>query len=458
MTVECPNFYESAILITNRFLEALAERANVKPFVLSESLWSKQHDGVFIRQHGNRLYWPEMFYQVQQDIRSTEEFIQFVDALNSEEKLARNLGVVGTRFGRRNVDEFNIAFRLVRKFLFENRIENFDIDTFNSVYLGIEKDLLSDEVEFERVTPLCGFNMDGDELQLAENISIVKLSESEILRILNLGVALGSVTGGIGGYGIINDLNEYAIKITKRFPKLYGDDDAQIGPESDDLFKGVVENSIVDGLRIFKTGRVFPITSTYRAKGVFEFGVGFSFERQVPPFMKEKYQLDKSEFDEFKQFWNRKNKSDTSDRKYLDVAIRRFSQANDRSNDEDEIIDLMIASESLFLASDGGNQGELSYRLSHRAAMYLGSSLENQKYMFNFMRSAYNVRSKIVHGDTPDLPKKQDGNKYESLKDFCRDLEEYLRQGVKKAIASKDDEKKIDWDSIIFPVKEKEFQ
>lgn len=452
MFVECPSFYESAILIANRFLEALFDRANVKPFVLSESLWSKQHDGVFIRQHGNRLCWPEMFYQVQQDIKSEKEFIQFVEALKSEERLARNIGLVGTIFGRRNVDELNIAFRLVRQFLFDDRIESFDIDAFNTVYLEIENDLLSDEVEFERITPLCGFRMDGNELQLAENISIVKLAESEILRILNLGISLGSVAGGIGGYGAINDVNEYGIKITKKFPKLYEGMDVQIGPESDYLFSSVVENSIVDGLRVFKTGRVFPITSIYKAKGVFELGVGFSFERQVPPFMKDKYELNRSEFDEFKDFWKIKNTSDASSRKYLDVAIRRFSQANDRSNDEDEFVDLMIAAESLFLASDGGNQGELSYRLSHRAAMYLGSSIEHQKYIFNFMRNAYNVRSKIVHGDTPSLPKKQDGNRYESLKDFSRDLEGYLRFGVKRAIASNVGERKIDWDSIIFPL------
>ena len=67
------------------------------------------------------------------------------------------------------------------------------------------------------------------------------------------------------------------------------------------------------------------------------------------------------------------------------------------------------------------------------------------------MQEAYNVRSSIVHGSEPKLPKKADKSKYESLEDFCNDLDQYLRISIKKAMSSEGIAKEIDWSSIIFP-------
>jgi hypothetical protein len=98
------------------------------------------------------------------------------------------------------------------------------------------------------------------------------------------------------------------------------------------------------------------------------------------------------------------------------------------------------------------SQGELKYRLSHRAAMFIGESSKEQRYIFGFMGKAYDVRSAIVHGSTPKLPKKMDNSDY-TLEEFCCDIEKHLRISIKKTMTqmSRTENNTIDWIAVIFP-------
>jgi hypothetical protein len=77
----------------------------------------------------------------------------------------------------------------------------------------------------------------------------------------------------------------------------------------------------------------------------------------------------------------------------LNIALRRFNAAY-HGNIEDRLIDHMIALESLYLGKDQ----ELKYRLAIRAAYLLGTD-KTRKIIFNEIKSAYDLRSTIVHGN-----------------------------------------------------------
>ena len=99
-------------------------------------------------------------------------------------------------------------------------------------------------------------------------------------------------------------------------------------------------------------------------------------------------------------------------------------------------------------------QGELRYRLSHRAALYMGESSEKRREFFDFFRKAYDIRSQIVHGSSSlKLPLKPDGNKY-TLVELTENLQEMLREALKKAVrlsASSGSTKRLaDWESLMF--------
>ena len=124
------------------------------------------------------------------------------------------------------------------------------------------------------------------------------------------------------------------------------------------------------------------------------------------------YTLDKSEVQPFAKFFNKIYKMSLE--KY-DLAIEYFNKSyTEPYTPRDSFLDLMITLENLFLK--GTNQ-ELSYRISMRMAYVLGKDKEDRKNIFDFIKDAYNLRSKIVHGEKSD---KLDNQKFLELRELTR--------------------------------------
>jgi hypothetical protein len=64
-----------------------------------------------------------------------------------------------------------------------------------------------------------------------------------------------------------------------------------------------------------------------------------------------------------------------------------------RTGREDQLVDLVIALEALFSPSRGG---ELAFRIAHRAALLLGSDLEERKTIAAFLKKVYGGRSHLA--------------------------------------------------------------
>lgn len=146
-------------------------------------------------------------------------------------------------------------------------------------------------------------------------------------------------------------------------------------------------------------------------------------------------QFSDSACDDVGYFYGALNERRVQHHKGLLQAVRRFSYAMDKHRDEDRILDVMIAAEALFLSDTGDarDKGELKYRLSLRAAFFLGSDGREREEVFRFMKLAYDARSSIAHGGTPDKlrdPKGVDVDLYL----FTRHLERYLRRALRKAV------------------------
>jgi hypothetical protein len=175
-------------------------------------------------------------------------------------------------------------------------------------------------------------------------------------------------------------------------------------------------------------------------------------------------EVDGPSLNSFKQFWNTLQSEHIKKRKFLDVAIRRFSYAHDRHRLEDRIIDLMIAAESLFLSDYNKENpyiGEIRYRLSLRAACFLDSRRESQVLIFRQMKAAYDLRSKIAYGGDAEnvkLPKQPD-ERSTQLQYFVSTIQVYLRHALRKAIGlALQPETPIElvkWDELIFSLDEK---
>jgi hypothetical protein len=85
---------------------------------------------------------------------------------------------------------------------------------------------------------------------------------------------------------------------------------------------------------------------------------------------------------------------DSSKKKQLQSAIERFDRALRRQKSEDAAVELSVALEALL----GDGSGELTWKLSLRAAILRGGDKGSRLYARSLVTSLYRLRSDVLHG------------------------------------------------------------
>jgi hypothetical protein len=83
------------------------------------------------------------------------------------------------------------------------------------------------------------------------------------------------------------------------------------------------------------------------------------------------------------------------DRDLPSLAFRRYALSLEKKSFEDQLLDLWIGLESLFVPD--GKKGEITYKLRVRMAYYFGEDYEQREKIAQFIKKSYNHRSEIVH-------------------------------------------------------------
>lgn len=149
--------------------------------------------------------------------------------------------------------------------------------------------------------------------------------------------------------------------------------------------------------------------------------------------------MSEGEVPEFLELWRLQEKGGEG----FGFSIRRFNLAFDRGLPEDRIVDLVIAAESLFLSDLGvRDRGELRFRFALRAAKFIEHPVYGEREVFRVMLRAYDVRSRIVHGSSPEDTKLPD-NQSAQLPTFIDAIEELVRLGIRKGLSMKGEGRKL---------------
>jgi hypothetical protein len=207
-------------------------------------------------------------------------------------------------------------------------------------------------------------------------------------------------------------------------------------------------------LRVFKAGRV-------SASGSFQYTMSWwddvsPAQGSIGPLFgwhaAQPYVLADEEVTRLREFWSSFKKA--HDRPTIASALRRFSFAGDRTLPEDEIVDLLIASESLFFSDiSRADRGEFRFRLSTRVALLLGETADERKSIAKFMRHAYDARSGIVHGGDPGAENLRtlEGHRV-SAAECAAVLMELLRRALRTAIGFEASGQGFppNWDELMF--------
>jgi hypothetical protein len=85
---------------------------------------------------------------------------------------------------------------------------------------------------------------------------------------------------------------------------------------------------------------------------------------------------------------------DSAKKKQLQSAIERFDRALRRQKSEDAAVELSVALEALL----GDGSGELTWKLSLRAAILRGGDKDKKLYARSLVTSLYQLRSDVLHG------------------------------------------------------------
>lgn len=115
-------------------------------------------------------------------------------------------------------------------------------------------------------------------------------------------------------------------------------------------------------------------------------------------------------------------------RKALGIALRRFENSYYDTEDEDKLLDYVIAFEALF--TKGEKMGSKRDVISIACSMLLGKNQRERKKIRETLNNAYIIRNAIVHG--ADFREKL--KKGQFLHDFVVEVEAILRQSIKKLI------------------------
>jgi hypothetical protein len=162
------------------------------------------------------------------------------------------------------------------------------------------------------------------------------------------------------------------------------------------------------------------------------------------------YFLAEAEAEDLQQFF-RDFFAATRSNALVDAVARRFSSASERASIDDEIVDLVISAESIF-ANEPGVTGEVTFRVSNRAALFSDGAIEERRQLLAFMKKAYAARSQIVHtGKLKEKDLRSLSGDRTSAMEFANELEEVMPVALKKAIgmAASGEPFPPDWDESL---------
>jgi hypothetical protein len=155
-------------------------------------------------------------------------------------------------------------------------------------------------------------------------------------------------------------------------------------------------------------------------------------EESIPQTFRSRYVLEFDDIPALKALLVKVQETDFAKRRNLHLACKRLQRTYGESDDEDKLIDLMIAFEALFLKGEktGASSGQIvAVACSH----LLGKNDEERDKIRYSLGHAYSIRNRIVHG-SEYVPIVEDNIVVEDLSDIVSEIEDYLREAIKKLL------------------------
>jgi|APSaa5957512535_1039671.scaffolds.fasta_scaffold10290_3 hypothetical protein len=367
------NFLKKSIPLCEKYSKSLIIEELKQPEFFSTGKYKKFN---FVKKSNYDFF---ITKTLKNELTSLNEYKILIKFFVTKEFKNYNAKLLGTSY-EKIPSKPNFAYELPLKFLVEylKHHEDFSISkkifdkVFESFFLFLEN-LLEDEY----IAPLFNFESNISKHGVTINdICIRKINESEFSIFSNLeeNVHLQNIFHNLTHVMTIqypsSDLNSGYELIKEKFQRVL--DSLSLLKEGNPRFGGIYRN----------------INNPW---------IHYDSKYEIDVILRNPLKMKKTEKKLVTQIYDGLNLIDFSQKgnKFLEIAKKRFVTGLSRTSKTDQLIDLMISLESLYVSSPG----EITVRLSNRIATVLGKNDLDRENIWRFIKKVYNMRSGIVHGE-----------------------------------------------------------
>ena len=398
------------------------------------SEWIRHGEEYFIATA--RLIWQREPLKVLEDrhrLAQLDSMIRLAAVWSADPVLGPQVGQpVGTFAARRTVDLPDVldAWLLTPLVLTH---ESFVIppDALRVVASDVLRSFEASELVHSLLVPLLGYTADNA-MDLGGGAIVRRLTNDEIDRCLQM-PSLPAIAEAVTSRRISRS-NQWCVAMDLQVPKIIGDGDANPPRTYEDDVVRIAERFIA-AVRLTVGGSLTrgPRVST-TARSIFHPGRGGSWEfRDVqPPRYARPSHVGTTDAPDVAAVHEALGAVRVTKDRALELAISRFVDARLRHTEVDALVDLVIAAEALF-ADKGAASGEITFKLSLRAALFCDVPGSSRSSVRRFVAGAYGARSTVVHGGNLKKPKNLRGE-MTTLTEMIDDLEHILRIAIRRAV------------------------
>jgi len=315
----------------------------------------------------------------------------------------------GTAKGLLEYGLYSIITDLVDRYKHQKESANFEPSALKPIYKQLETGLFANELPIDIVVPIILTKFEMDTITIDERIELKKMSDSfQLSRAQNSDSIVNSNILYAATHALV--LKDFTIKNSTKFVE-----DVR-GIRWDYHFKEV--DNFLAAIRVATNINTGYAQTIFRpvgwAKGYtadLEYLVFGPTLRKFPSTFENNYwhstvdPLNSDQLSEIKELYIRI--SQTSNNR-IDIAVKRLNSCYLRDEEEDSILDVMIALETLLLQ---GDKEGVTYKLAIRLAALLAIT-EQKEYLpldvFNSVKKLYSYRSAIVHRNSKDAHKRRE--------------------------------------------------